>query len=167
MTDKYCEELTFPVLFPKGEFRYTVECDVKLSPVKYFKTRLLDHSASFENKPEYLVLAQFIMEQKQASESINIALKKIHGQPLTASQVRSIDAPNLRNLIYQDQAYYFIFETNIRFPVLLATVYVWNNSYDKTTRNTNMVYNFILRRSQMPWALSDNIMPYNTGQEPY
>lgn len=34
-------------------------------------------------------------------------MKKIHGQPLTASQTRSIDAQNLQNLICQDQAYFF------------------------------------------------------------
>ena len=42
MMDKnnYCEELAFPVLFPKGEFVYTVEPGVELSPVKYFNARL-------------------------------------------------------------------------------------------------------------------------------
>ena len=42
MMDKnnYCEELAFPVLFPKGEFVYTVEPGVEVSPVKYFNARL-------------------------------------------------------------------------------------------------------------------------------
>ena len=39
MTDKLCEELAFPVLFPKGRFGYTASHDIKLSPVKYFNTR--------------------------------------------------------------------------------------------------------------------------------
>ena len=108
MMDKNCEELAFPVLFPKGEFGYTVERDVELSPVKYFNARLLHHSARFATNPEYLFFAQFIIEQKKVSDSINIALKKIHGQPLTASQIRSIDAQNLQNLICQDQAYLFL-----------------------------------------------------------
>ena len=108
MMDKNCEELAFPVLFPKGEFGYTVERDVELSPVKYFNARLLHHSARFATNPEYLVFAQFIIEQKKVSDCINIALKKIHGQPLTASQIRSIDAQNLQNLICQDQAYLFL-----------------------------------------------------------
>ena len=108
MMDKKCEELAFPVLFPKGEFGYTVERDVELSPVKYFNARLLHHSARFATNPEYLFFAQFIIEQKKVSDSINIALKKIHGQPLTASQIRSIDAQNLQNLICQDQAYLFL-----------------------------------------------------------
>ena len=36
MTDKKCEELAFPVLFPKGQFGYTEDRMIKLSPVKYF-----------------------------------------------------------------------------------------------------------------------------------
>ena len=107
MTDKQCEELAFPVLFPKGEFGYTVEREVKLSPVKYFNARLLHYSGRFATNPEYLFFAQFIVEQKKVSDSINIALKKIHGQPITASQIRS-NPQSLQNLICQDQAYLFL-----------------------------------------------------------
>ena len=39
--------------------------------------------------PEHLFFAQFIIEQKKISDSINIALKKVHGQTVTASQVKS------------------------------------------------------------------------------
>ena len=35
--------------------------------------------------PEYLFFAQFVMEQKKVSDYINIALKKVHGQAITAS----------------------------------------------------------------------------------
>ena len=41
------------------------------------------------------------------SDSIIIALKKVHGHFLTASQVRS-NAQSLQNLICQDQAYLFL-----------------------------------------------------------
>ena len=44
------------------------------------------------------------MEQKKVSDSIKIALKKIYGQSVTASQLKS-NAETLRNLICQDQAY--------------------------------------------------------------
>ena len=47
--------------------------------------------------------ARFITEQKKVSDNINIAQKKVHGQFLTASQIRtSVQA--LQNLICQDQA---------------------------------------------------------------
>ena len=64
MSDKQCEELAFPVLFPKGRFGYKVEREVKLSPVKYFNARLLHYSGRFATNPEYLFFAQFIIEQK-------------------------------------------------------------------------------------------------------
>ena len=72
MTDKLCEELSFPVLFPKRRFGYTSERDIKLSPIKYFNARLLHYSGKFATNPEYLFFAQFIMEQKKISDSINI-----------------------------------------------------------------------------------------------
>ena len=40
MMDKQCEELAFPVLFPKGTVDlypgYTTERKIKLTPTKYF-----------------------------------------------------------------------------------------------------------------------------------
>ena len=82
MTDKKCEQLAFPVLFPKGCFDYTDERKIKLSPVKYFNACLLHCSGRFPTNSEYLCFAQFVLEQKKVADSINIALKKIQGQPL-------------------------------------------------------------------------------------
>lgn len=107
MTDKLCEELAFPVLFPKGRYGFSAEQDIKLSPVKYFNARLLHYSGRYATNPEYLFFAQFIIEQKKVSDSINIALKKVLGHSLTASQVRS-NKQILQNLISQDQAYLFL-----------------------------------------------------------
>ena len=107
MTDKQCEELAFPVLFPKGKFGYTTDRDVKLSPVKYFNARLLHYSGRFATNPEYLFFAQFIIEQKKISDSINIALKKVYSQPVSANQLKC-NAQSLQNLICQDQAYLFL-----------------------------------------------------------
>ena len=109
MTDKKCKELAFPALFPKGQFGYTEDRMIKLSPGKYFNARLLHYSGRFATNPEYLFFAQFITEQKKVSDSINIALKKIHGQPVTASEIKS-DVNKLKGLICQDQAYLFLRE---------------------------------------------------------
>ena len=121
MADKHCEELAFPVLFPKGRFGYTEEREVKLSPTKYFNARLLHHSGRFAMNPEYLFFAQFIIEQKKVSDSINIALTKVHGQSLTASHLRS-NVQSLQNLMSGPGL--FILETNPRHTTLLAKVYV-------------------------------------------
>ena len=51
MTDKLCEELSFPVRFPKRRFGYTAERDLKLSPIKYFNAQLLHYSGKFATNP--------------------------------------------------------------------------------------------------------------------
>ena len=107
MTDKKCEQLAFPVLFPKGRFGYTDERKIKLSPVKYFNARLLHYSGRFATNSEYLFFAQFVLEQKKVADSINIALKKIQGQPITVSQIKS-DVNKLKSMVCQDQAHLFL-----------------------------------------------------------
>lgn len=107
MLDKQCEELAFPVLFPKGRYGYTAERQVTISPVKYFNARLIRYSGRFATNPEYLFFAQFIIEQKKVSDSINIGLKKVHEQSVTASQL-SANPEILVNLICQEQAYWYL-----------------------------------------------------------
>ena len=81
MMDKNCKELAFPELFLKGQFGYTVEREMKLSPVKYFNARRLHYSGRIATNPEYFFFAQFIIEQKKVSNSINVALKKFMASP--------------------------------------------------------------------------------------
>ena len=47
------------------------------------------------------------MEQKKISDSINVALKKLHGKSVKASQVKS-NSKDFQNLLLQDQAYLFL-----------------------------------------------------------
>ena len=54
----------------------------------------------------FFFFAQFIIEPKRVLDSINIALKKVHGQSVNASQ-SSANAYMLANLICEDQAYLF------------------------------------------------------------
>ena len=58
--------------------------------------------------PEYLFLAQFVVEQKKVLDSISIALRKSRGNSLTASEIRNMNTSHLRNLIFSDQAYIFM-----------------------------------------------------------
>ena len=54
MGDRYCEELAFPPLFPKGRYCYKVERKIKLSHIKYFNARLLLYNGKFAMNPENL-----------------------------------------------------------------------------------------------------------------
>jgi len=59
-----------------------------------------------EGLPETLntiFFAQLIIAQKKVSDSINIALKKIHGETVTASKLRA-NLYRLVNFICEDQA---------------------------------------------------------------
>ena len=47
LTDKHCEELAHPHLFPTGKFGYSAPRKVALSPVKYFNQRLLNYKHKF------------------------------------------------------------------------------------------------------------------------
>ena len=107
MLDKYCEELSFPVLFPTGRFGFQCERDVKLSPVKYVNARLLNYTGRFASNSEYLFLMQYIVEHKKVSDSINIAPKKIRGNTLKVADVRK-NTEQLQQMIHNDQAYLFL-----------------------------------------------------------
>ena len=54
MGDRYCEELAFPTLFPKGRYGYKVGRKIKLSSIKYFNARLLRYNGKFAMNPENL-----------------------------------------------------------------------------------------------------------------
>ena len=124
MTDKNCEELAFPVLFPKGRFGYMVERPVSLSPTRYFNACLLHYSGRVAMNPEYLFFAQFIIEQTKVSDSINIALTKVHGQSLIASNLRS-SVQTLQNLVCRlSRPGLFVSKADTRYTSLLAKVYV-------------------------------------------
>ena len=99
MTDINSKELAFPVLFPKGQFGYKdVNRVIKLSPVKYFNARLLHYSGRFATNPEYLFFCTVYYRTKKVCDSINIVLKKIHGQYVTAAEARS-DVNKLKGLV--------------------------------------------------------------------
>ena len=59
------------------------ERKIKLPPTKCFNAWLPHHSGRFATNPDYF-FAQFIIEQKKVSDGINIALKKVYSQFVTA-----------------------------------------------------------------------------------
>ena len=74
-----------------------------------WSTLILDSYITVEGLPQTLntiFLSQFIIEQKKVSDSIDIALKKVHGQSVTASQLRA-NPYRLVNLTCEDQAHLF------------------------------------------------------------
>ena len=73
---------------------------------------------------------------------MNIALKKFHEKPLTASQFRS-NEQCVKNLIFKDQAY--LFPRGIPGSAPYWQVYVRSNSDGATTWNPILVFDFSMR----------------------
>lgn len=60
--DKFCGGLACPYLFPDCKFGYKVECDVPISPVKYFNQRLLNDTQEFSGDAEYIFLLDQLLK---------------------------------------------------------------------------------------------------------
>ena len=84
MIDKFCEELSFPHLFPTGKFGYNVQRPVTLKPVKYFNQRLLHYTQKFASDSDYIFFARNILQTINLQENINIAMRKVSGASLHA-----------------------------------------------------------------------------------
>ena len=100
----------------------------------------MHYTGRFATNPEYLFFAQFITEQKKVSDSINIALKKIQGQSVTASEIKS-DVNKLKGLICQDQAYLFLRQ-------IPGTPPYWQK----------FMYEVVVSPVVLPWLVYDTIL---------
>ena len=57
LTDKYCEKMAYPHLFPSGKYGYKVQRDIPLSANKYFNQWLLNYPQAFSEDSEYIFFA--------------------------------------------------------------------------------------------------------------
>ncbi|XP_052809481.1 uncharacterized protein LOC128237946 [Mya arenaria] len=110
LMDTNFEEMSFPSLFPTGQFGFRAERPVKLTAKKYFQERLLDASTIFARDVEYLFVAQTIIERQQIQDSMSVALRKTYtadeNEQLTASIVR--DTSLVKKYLLKDQAYRYL-----------------------------------------------------------
>ena len=111
MLDENCEELAFPNLICTGEFGYKVEREVKLSPVKYFNSRLLNYKQVFSSSADYIFFVQFVLQQQSLNSQINIAMRKVSGS-LTAGMLSQNFKEVVNSFVAQDQC--FLFMNNIK-----------------------------------------------------
>ena len=105
--DDFCEEQSFPYLLPNGKFGYKVERAVPLSAVKYFNQRLLNYTQRFSSSSDYIFFAQYIMQQINLFNQINIATCKVKGS-INAGQLNNNLKETLRHLICEDKGYSFM-----------------------------------------------------------
>ena len=63
----------------------------RLKELSFYHQHLLNYTGRFSSNPEYVFLLSVSLSKK-VQDSINIALGKVHGQRLTASQVRGVNS---------------------------------------------------------------------------
>jgi len=95
------------MLFPTGKFGYHVERDVKLSPTKYFNQRLLNYSQKFASDADYIFFTHQILQQLNLRSKINIAMRKVTNNNVTAGILGQNFQQTIKNCIASDHAYKF------------------------------------------------------------
>ena len=84
---EFCEEMTHPYLLPTGQFGYKVDRQVKLSPNKYFNQRLLNYKQRFASESDYIFFAHAVYQQPNMTSHINIVMRKVCSNSLTAGML--------------------------------------------------------------------------------
>ncbi|XP_057316777.1 uncharacterized protein LOC130657796 [Hydractinia symbiolongicarpus] len=108
MNDQFCEELAHPYLFPTGKFGYKVERDIKLSPTKYFNQRLLNYKQKFASNSDYIFYVLSTLQQLNMSSQINIAVKKVKTDSLTAGMLSKNFSETVQSCIAEDKGFQFM-----------------------------------------------------------
>ncbi|KAI8513472.1 hypothetical protein Bbelb_101110 [Branchiostoma belcheri] len=105
------EAMSFPVQFPTGKFSFNDDRDVRITPSKYFKARLMGADTRFARDTSYIFFAQYVTELRFIQSNISISMRK--GSP-TTSDGRRISAGMLSNredlqaILKSDQGYRFL-----------------------------------------------------------
>ena len=106
LTDKHCEELAHPHLFPTGKFGYSAPRKVALIPVKYFNKRLLNYKHKFSADSDYIFFAHSVMQPLNLSSRINIAMQKVKTNQLTAGMLNRNFKESVKSFVANDEAFY-------------------------------------------------------------
>ena len=105
--DKFCEELSHPHLFPTGKFGFQTKRKVQLSPSKYFNQRLLNYIQKFSSDSDYIFFAQSVIQKLNISNQINIAMRKVTSNQLTAGLPINFNE-KIKEFTASDQAFTFM-----------------------------------------------------------
>ena len=106
--DIFCEKLSHPHLFPTGKFGFQTKRKVYLTSTKYFNQCLLSYTQKFSSHSDYIFFAHSVMQKLNRSNQINIAMRKVTSNPLTAGMLSSNFNEKLKEFIASDQAFTFM-----------------------------------------------------------
>ena len=103
LNEKFCEEPAHPHFFPSGRYGYQIEREISLSPSKYFNQRLLHYSQKFAADSDYIFFEQSVLWKVQLSSEINITMKKVISNNLTAGMLSKHFKQRVKELIAKDK----------------------------------------------------------------
>ena len=108
LNDKFCNELCHSHLFPTGQYGYKAERQISLTPSKYFNQRLLHYTQKFASGNDYIFFAHTVLQKVQLSSQINIAMKKVLSNDLTAGMLSKNFKQRVQEFIAKDKAFSFM-----------------------------------------------------------
>ena len=100
--------MAHPHLFPHGKFGLHAERDIKLTHTKYFNQRLLNYTQRFSSDSDYVFFANFVSQQMNLRNQINVAMKKVSGQNLTANMFQENFKDTVKSFLADENAYSFM-----------------------------------------------------------
>ena len=109
-SDRYCEEMAFPLLFPTGKFGYKIDRTVPISPTRYFNQRLLNYTQKFASDSDYIFFANHASQEMKLYSKITIAMKKMKGCNVTAGMFNNNFRETVNSFVAHDQAFSFMNE---------------------------------------------------------
>ena len=105
LTDKHCEELAHPYLFPAGKFGYNIDREIYLTPVKYFNQRLLNYTQKFSADSDYIFVAHSVTQHLNLNSRINIAMQEVKTNQLTAGMLSRNFKESVKSFVAKDEYY--------------------------------------------------------------
>ena len=108
LKDENCEEMAHPHLFPQGKFGLHAKRDIKLTHTKYFNQRLLNYTQRFTSDPDYIFFANFVSQQTNLRNQMNVAMKKVSGQNFTANMFQDNFQDTVKSFLADENAYTFM-----------------------------------------------------------
>ncbi len=111
LKEEKLEAKAFPALFPEAKNTLDSQRPVRLTPRKYFNSRLLNADTRFAFDTNYIFFAQYMIELHQVISSISIALRKSSpvlsdGRTLNARMLTNRD--EVRHLLKSDEGFRFL-----------------------------------------------------------
>ena len=106
--DKFCEDLDDQHLFPPGQYGYKVEREFSSIPSKYFNQRLLQYTQKIASDNDYIFFALTVLQKVQINSQINIAMKSVLSNDLTAGMLNKNFKLRVQGFIAKDKAFSFM-----------------------------------------------------------